>query len=80
MPSRRNNAPISPGLVQRSAAFKIRRFSALEKWRRFPPAATSGSGAALEAAPPVALRAPSPQPPPPNPRRPATTIHSSNCT
>jgi hypothetical protein len=33
-PSRRINAPISPGLVQRSAAAKMRRLSALEKCRR----------------------------------------------
>src|SRR5207253_1249888 len=63
-PSRRINAPISPGLVQRSAASTMRRFSALENWRRRARGTTSESltcgfaGAADSGASPVALRAP----------------------
>ena len=63
MPSLRNNAPTSPGLVQRSAANRIRRFSAPETWRRLAVATTSGSaGGAMDGATPVALRAPSEAP------------------
>src|SRR5580765_1937076 len=64
-PSRRINAPISPGLVQRSAASKMRRLSALDKCRRRARGTTSESvtgrvaGAADSGASSVALRAPS---------------------
>ena len=59
MPSRRNSAPISPFLLQRSAAARMRRLSLGENCRRFAVAATSGlGGGAIEAAYSVALRAP----------------------
>src|SRR5208283_1376078 len=60
MPSTRSNAPSSPGFLHRSAALRIRRFSALGNFRRLATAATSGSGAVAAADPaaPVALRAP----------------------
>src|SRR4249920_486708 len=63
-PSRRISAPISPGLLQRSAASRIRRLSALEKCLRRARGTTSGSdpdraiGAADPGASSVALRAP----------------------
>src|SRR5713226_7733976 len=47
MPSRRNSAPISPTLVQRSEASRMRCFSRLPNWRRLAVAATSGSGAGM---------------------------------
>jgi len=47
MSSRRNSAPISPTLVQRSEASRMRCFSPLENWRRLAMAATSGSGAGM---------------------------------
>ena len=63
-PSRRMSAPISPGLVQRSAASRMRRLSALENCLRRARGTTSasvsgrGAGAADPGASSVALRAP----------------------
>ena len=62
-PSRRNNAPISPGLVHAEAASTMRRLSAFEKLRRLATATTSlftlGSGGRVDTgASSVALRAP----------------------
>jgi len=63
-PSRRSKAPISPGLVQRSAAAKMRRLSASEKCRRRACGTTSEevpggtAGAADPLASSVSLRAP----------------------
>ncbi len=64
-PSRRINAPTSPGRAQRSAVARMRRLSASEKRRRRAWATTcmsapgGAAGAAVSAASPVALRAPS---------------------
>ena len=57
--ARRNNAPISPFLLQRSAATRMRRLSIGENGRRLAVAATSGSGGgAMDDASSGALRDP----------------------
>ena len=59
---RRRKAPSSPRSLQRSASASSKRFSLEENWRRLVLATTSGSAAAAQGIPSLALRAPSGMP------------------
>src|ERR1039457_5263948 len=59
---RRRKAPSSPRSLQRSASASSKRFSLEENWRRLALATTSGSAAAAQGIPSLALRAPSGMP------------------